>query len=428
MKKIITSTTLAALGAASLQAAYAPGLTAVQSSKPWSVSAAVRGFYDDNYDTRPSNPTDGLGAKRGSYGVDINPSFSLNFPLEQTYIGLSYSYDLLYYADRVNNDADHQHQAQFKLSHQFSPHYKLDVNDSFVDSQQPELLVPSSGLIANPLVVGRGNMNNIMNAGSIKFSADLTETLASEVSYANTLYVYDNHGPGSFSALLDRMEHLGMVDLRWSVLPTTVALLGYQYGFIDQTSNDLLTPAGPAANVRNSESHYVFVGVDQNFTTQLNGSVRVGGEYTQYPNAPAGAQQSAITPYADANLTYTYNPGSYVQVGARHQRNPTYLGFLPGSAVPLMDSEATAAYVALNHRITGKLTGNVMANYQNSVYHVPGVSDKADNYFSVTLDLAYQINQFLAADVNYTFYRLDSDLPNTSFTRNLIFLGVRASY
>jgi hypothetical protein len=62
-----------------LQAAYAPGLTAVERSKPWSVSAALRGFYDDNYATAPSGPL-----RKGSWGMDFSPSLSLNFPFEQT--------------------------------------------------------------------------------------------------------------------------------------------------------------------------------------------------------------------------------------------------------------------------------------------------------------------------------------------------------
>ena len=51
MKKLIASAGLVALGTAGLHAAYAPGLTEQQTSKPWTVSASLRGFYDDNITT-----------------------------------------------------------------------------------------------------------------------------------------------------------------------------------------------------------------------------------------------------------------------------------------------------------------------------------------------------------------------------------------
>ena len=51
MKKFLTSAGFIALGVSGLQAAYAPDLTPMEASKPWSVSAALRGFYDDNYTT-----------------------------------------------------------------------------------------------------------------------------------------------------------------------------------------------------------------------------------------------------------------------------------------------------------------------------------------------------------------------------------------
>ena len=56
MKKFIASAGLVTVGAASLHAAYAPGLTPMETSKPWSLAASLRGFYDDNYQNAPSGP------------------------------------------------------------------------------------------------------------------------------------------------------------------------------------------------------------------------------------------------------------------------------------------------------------------------------------------------------------------------------------
>src|SRR4051794_4357856 len=119
MKKLITSAGLAALGAASLNAqqvyAPAPGLTTTQLSKPWSVSAAVRGFYDDNYALTPSggyvDPVSGQRIKpQSSWGYEVTPSVGLNWAMEQTYISLAYVYSAKYYEDRRDNKWDQAHQ------------------------------------------------------------------------------------------------------------------------------------------------------------------------------------------------------------------------------------------------------------------------------------------------------------------------------
>src|SRR5437773_2749094 len=132
MKKIITSASLAALGALSLQAGtpldrsyYAPNpaLTPQERTKWWSVSATLRGFYDDNYNTSPSksfvttiDPATGVATTtvvkpRHSFGFEVSPAVGVNIPLPQTFIGLSYQYSLRWYEDRKRPKDDQTHQA-----------------------------------------------------------------------------------------------------------------------------------------------------------------------------------------------------------------------------------------------------------------------------------------------------------------------------
>src|SRR5437867_10409712 len=136
MKKIIASASLAALGVASLQAAYAPGLSPQERAKLWTISLSLRGFYDDNYTTSFTT------TKRDSYGLELSPSLGVNIALDQTLIGFSYAYGMRYYEDRPRNSADHTHQVDFKLNHAFTERYKLAVNDNFVAAQEPQLLDP----------------------------------------------------------------------------------------------------------------------------------------------------------------------------------------------------------------------------------------------------------------------------------------------
>src|ERR1035438_411296 len=85
MKKIVASVGLIALGATSVQALDS-GMVS-DNGRFWSVSATLRGFYDDNINTIPSNQPLPPGYSRGSTGWEVSPAVFLNFPLDQTSIG-----------------------------------------------------------------------------------------------------------------------------------------------------------------------------------------------------------------------------------------------------------------------------------------------------------------------------------------------------
>jgi len=138
MKKLIASAGLVTLGAVGSQGAYAPGLTPMETAKPWSVSATLRGFYDDNYNNAPSHPTNPLiPAAQSSPGIEVTPSIKLNFPMEQTYFGAGYVYSLKYYADRKSTSIDHYHELTLKADHRFSNRYKVAFVDSLHYSVEP---------------------------------------------------------------------------------------------------------------------------------------------------------------------------------------------------------------------------------------------------------------------------------------------------
>jgi hypothetical protein len=409
MKTIAKIASLVALGAVSLQAADGD-------SKIWSVSANLRGFYDDNIATTPSGavgPT-GIRLRQSSLGFEVSPSISIDVPLDETKIGFSYTYGMKYYENR-SNSADHSHQADLKVSHAFTPRYKLAGTDSFVVAQEASLIDPSV-----PTTALRSNGNNMRNIAGLSFTAECTPLLGFEVGYQNSFYDYQQTGLGSRSALLDRIENLGRLDLRWQALPTTVGILGYQFNMVDQTSKDFLVGT-TLPSTRDNHSHYLYVGADHDFNSQLKGSIRAGGQYTEYPNAVAPLRKSSVSPYADANISYAYAEGSTVQVGVKHTRNQTDIG-------NTLDQESTTAYGELKHKITAKFTGSLIGQYQRGTFNQGPFNNQVDNMFLAGVNLAYEINPHLTAETGYNYDRLDSDLAGRSFTRNRVFLGIRASY
>ena len=183
MKHLIVSAGLVALGAATLQSAMADDLA---SSKFWSVSGTLRGFYDDNYNISPNT--------KGSFGLELLPSVSLHVPLQQTDMGLRYTYGLYYYQERNDlgeNAFDQTHQVDLWLDHAFNERWHANFNDTFASGQEPELLYN------NPLggrATARVNGDNISNHGSLSLSTDWTRLFSTVVTYDNNLYDYDNSG------------------------------------------------------------------------------------------------------------------------------------------------------------------------------------------------------------------------------------------
>src|SRR6516162_5826204 len=137
MKKLFVSAGLVALGAAHLHAAdeYAPDVTAMDASRIWSVSGTLRGFYDNNYTTAPTPAY--------SWGWEFSPSVSLILPLQQTEIGLRYTYGLYWYQSRSRqgaNPIDQTHSLNLWIDHAFSETWEAKVQDAFIYARVARLL------------------------------------------------------------------------------------------------------------------------------------------------------------------------------------------------------------------------------------------------------------------------------------------------
>jgi hypothetical protein len=425
MKKIFVSVGLAALGVSTLHAQYSPGVTPAEMAKPWSLAATLRGFYDDNPLTLPNR------LARSSYGEEISPSASLNHTVNNTAITLSYIYDLRRYETIDVTDSSHQFNAGVKES--FSDRYSMQVGESLVIATEPTVIDPA--ITSSPL---RTSGNNVHNTGSISFTAGLTPKLDGQISYANNLYAYqqtygDVYNPNpaalnpSRSALLDRIDQLATVNLNWKVMSDLTAVAGYSYGHTGYTSPEPIIFNAPNiySKIRNSDSHYFFVGADKQFTSQLNASIRVGGEYLDYYKAGA----DDFSPYVDASLTWTYMKESYLQGGIKHQHSATdVVGAVPVNGQPVLDSETTAAYLSVSHKITGAFTGGLLGQFQHSAFNGGTVNGQSEDFFILGLNFAYRFNEYLAAETGYNWYKLVSDVSGRDYTRNMVYIGVRATY
>lgn len=415
MKSIFAVAGLAAVGAA----VATPSAVAQDSSKPWNVGAELRGFYDDNYATLPSNPLPGAPSKRSSFGFDLRPEVGYRINLDQTSINLRYQYGIRYYEDRRINSADHSHDASASLDHTFSERFKLSLKDNFVISQEPGVLDPTA--VATPL---RSEGNNWRNTAGISSDFAINDNFTLASGYTHSIYDYKQTGVGSRSALLDRIEHLANVELLWRATETIRGIFGYRFGMTDMTSKDAIAGL-TLPDERDARSHTGIVGWDHQLSGELGYNVRGGITYSEYPNAPVGKKDNTISPLFDVFGKWKFAERSYAGLGLKHERGPTDIG-------GALDAQKTVVYGNLNCGLTEKIDLGITPIYQLTTHNQGAANNLSDNYFTINAHLNYKINDNWNAFAGYDFTRLDSDLDNTgvprSYSRNIAYVGVKFIY
>jgi hypothetical protein len=437
MKKIVASVGLAALGASALQTASAQALASPDASKPWSVSATLRGFYDDNTSSSPNDMSVG---DRDSFGFEVSPSAAVTWALQQTTINLGVLYSLKYYDTKPPGSADHDDQAltfNVGLSHAFSEQVKVQVSDSFVVGQEPDLLRAGDAYST----FQRASGDNIRNAASLGLDAQFTPVLGLGFGYDNNYYDYDDetvtYGAAfgevipSLSGVLDRMEHRAHLEGLYSLAPETKLLLGYRFMEFDYSGDQPISgywwdPSTLVnSDARSSRTHTAYLGAQHNFTPQFSGSARAGVSVTDYFNDD-NADES-WTPYVNATLQYSYAPGSRVQGGISYDRNASDVVGLYGNGSYTLDAESLVVFAAVNHQIDPRLIGSLVAQFQNSSYNGGTYDSECEQFYTVGVNLEYKFNEFFSGHIGYNYDRLESDLGRT-FDRNRVYIGVTATY
>jgi hypothetical protein len=442
MKKLFVSMGLAAASVASVQLTHADGANGVD-SKVWSVSASLRGFYDDNYSTAPN--------KTGSYGLEVSPQVSVSVPLRQTEVGLRYTYGLYYYQQREDlnvNAFDQSHDFDLWVDHAFSETWHGKAEDTFVYSQEPQLA--TSGFNASIPTTGgsllRTKEDNIGNTADLTLSTDWTKEISTVLIYQNAYFDYDNSTvgftPGSstgappvgLGSLLNRDENDASIDLDWILSPHTTFLVGYQLGFVnynngsDAIGYNTVSPYLPNsfARFRDNVSHTGYVGADVDLLANLRFEGKAGVSYYDYYNTTD--KETDVSPYAVLSLTYTYLPGSYAQLGFDETQTAVDVAAVNASGAVTQDQQSSDLYASINQKITSKLVGSIIGSYDYLTYNKGGYDGKNDNFYSVTLNFSYAFNRHFSAEAGYNYYDLKSDVAGRGYERNVVYIGLSASY
>lgn len=427
--------------------------------KYWNAGATLRGFYDDNYAVGPS--------QKGSFGLEVLPNVSAHVPLKQTDIGVRYTYGLYYYENRDEigvDPIDQTHQVDLWLDHAFNERWHANFNDTFASGQEPELLNGSGPAAVNYRING----DNISNHGNAELDTDWTRLFSTALAYNNSLFDYQQSGwktsseiiqyqpPGStntylyngkqvnssYAGTLDRVEQGMALDLKWHLQPETTVYVGYKLGWVNYNGNEEIAVANiPVYTAttnylrqvayhsadRDNVTHYGYAGVQQDFTPNLSADARVGATYVDNYADPLYASTSWV-PYANVSLTWTYLTGSYAQLGFSHDITASDQVAPDSSGHITQYNESSDLYVDVNHRITSKLKGSVVAHVQYTEYNSGAAANSTSTDYGVSLNLDYQITRHFSADAGYNYDQTTSDLAGYAYTRNRVYLGVTATY
>jgi hypothetical protein len=449
MKKFFVSAGLVALGAATYESALADDATG---PKYWSVGATLRGFYDDNYAVSGNS-------KKGSFGVEFLPTISTHVPLQQTDIGLRYTYGLYYYEDRdsVNGGpVDQTHQVDLWLDHAFNERWHGRATDTFVIAQEPELL--SGTTPQNPVATPyRVNGDNTANYGTLILDTTWTRLLSTTLTYNNGFYDYQNSGavqngstlttgsnPGaSLEGLLGRDEESGSIELKWDMLPETTASVGYLVTWDDYIGNEPVAldthiavfnpktlafqPFAYKSSDRNAVTHTGYLGLSQTLTPDLSADIKVGASYVDEYADPL-FPSTTWTPYVDLSASYIYLPGNYVQLGFTHETGATDQVTPDSTGHITQFSESSVVYLDVTYSITAKLLATGIGRVQYSTYNGGAVANDATTDYGLGLNLIYQINHHFSADLGYNYDNVVSDIVGYGYSRNRVYLGLTANY
>ena len=142
----------------------------------------------------------------------------------------------------------------------------------------------------------------------------------------------------------------------------------------------------------------------------------------------------------DASINYVYAPGSSATLGVVHTRSATDVVQVNVAGKPTLDSESTAIYGKVTHRILRNLTGSLLAQYQTSEFNGGAYDGDSEDLFLIGVHFDYYFNSHFSAEFGYNYDMLDSDVKfplgsglnsgreARSYERNRVYIGLTATY
>lgn len=392
-------TTAAALTASvlSLGGASAQGLLSIgadddfDSGLPFTVTLGLSAGYDNNV-----NLANDSGAEEDSSYITGGVAIGYGMEDRTTKLRLGAEYSVTHYFDVESvDDTYHSGRLRFDISHDVSRRLSIGNNSYVAYEIEPDYDIAASTDRRTDNYLYFYNNTSVAYAWSRRFST--------VTNYAINGIFYDE---GVIADTEDRLSHTFGHQLRYMLDRTTTLTAEYRFTYTDYDVND-----------RDNWAHYALVGVDHAFSSQLQGSLRVGAEFRDYSS---GGNNTA--PYLEGALSYRAAKDTTLRWYNR-------LGYEDNEVSSYESRYSYRTGLSLSQRLASNLTAVGGVHYAHSEFEdSPIFSDVSEDLVSLSLGLNYQLTTNVMLNANYHFTNVASDNEAREYDRHRVSLGATVTF
>lgn len=406
MKTLFTTGLLSITAALSAQASglfYIPDETDETFPIKW--SAGMNAIWDDN-----TTPASG-GSDDATFSVNPYIAMEFSHAAPQTTWDVYAKLGVLYYFDEPaaagSDDTYGQVRVGVNLTHRFDERLRL-VSRNFVSYElEPDY---SYGFATN-----RQSSEYLYWDVDNALGYRWTERLATYTGLKLTMLDYDNIPDA------DRFTWTLYNQFRYVLSPQTVGTASIRYA---QTSAD--------GQARDSSDLYLLVGAEHRLSENTILIANVGAQIREVDGA--GGSDST-SPYMELTLRSQVNQqftvSAFLRYGAEVYDTVVALPLLTEYDQRLTLRIGTQA----NYQVSQKLSlfggADIISTSFEDGRAVAGGASQSDQdelLFNAYVGASLKITEYLDGTISYNFTHADSDIPNRSYDRNRISVGLKAEF
>jgi predicted porin len=370
------------------RAVYAP-IPEEEQGQPFVMTVQSSAYYDSNI----------FGAATGaidSMVYSIAPKLAFNISVDkQTFVSASYQPTLDYFENRPTDKLLLSNALTARLARAFSDATNIDLDESFHVDRNPQSLLNGQALNTDQSVT--------WNEFDGRFTSVLGPKTGVVFKYRNIYYDYVDNGLGNS---LDRMEHLGGIELNFKLVPEAAVVGEYRY----QAINYRVSGVG-----KDKDSQFVLTGVDYALGKEITLSGRVGLEDRKRTD-----EASSSSPYAEATFRYSYSDQSFLSCGYTYSLEET------DDPAHYTDTKTNRFFVNVQHALTKAVIASASVTVAPAtLLGLPGVPNVNETTTRVGAALTYVVRKNFTLSATYDYDDVSSDKAYRDQLRSRV--GINAS-
>ncbi|MFH1089927.1 MAG: outer membrane beta-barrel protein [Pseudomonadota bacterium] len=342
--------------------------------------------------------------------------FDYAFPGARGNLRFGYQGDFVYY-DKYDNNDYKNHTGLFDMTYAAPGGILFGLSNTYINAADP-YTDPNQYLLGQP---GIKRWNDTLKG---KIGYDLGNRFR-VMGYYN-LYKQDYDRLQDYSQDYDENE-FGL-GLEARLAPKTWGFIRYYYGERDFFSHPAVVANvatnSTGANDADINWHKVNVGLTWDPDAKLSGELNLGYSWNDYVNRadPTGNlynNKDAWT--ASTYIRYTATATTTLALILSRSLRPV------GSTTNDYYLDTTYG-LSLDQILMTKLTLSAGVSYNTNEYYLPLNRVRDDDNYSATINLNYQIQDWLRAGVGYAYRKKDSNYTINDFTDNQFLFTIGAVY